>query len=136
MEPVGWRPVPTGVTATLRAISATSVDDAVVVGDDGTVLIWAGEWTRLEDVPTVAYHAVLRAGSVTYVAGDGGTLISFESATVTPAAPRRIELGTTCTLRALFTRGTELWVVGSDGGHAGIWRIAAGGAVFHWGQCA
>ena len=36
----------------------------------------------------------------------------------------------------LATDGTDLWVVGSDGGHAGVWRISAGGAIFHWGQCA
>jgi hypothetical protein len=56
----------------------------------------------------------------------------------TAASPvfSRVDLGTTCTLRALFTRDTELWVVGSDGGRAGVWRISSGGAVFHWGQCA
>jgi hypothetical protein len=136
LESAGWRPVATGVTATLRAISATSVDDAVAVGDDGTVLIWGGEWKQLGDVPKVGYHAVLRVGPVTYAAGDGGTLISFQSAPFTRADVSRVDLGTTCTLRALFTRGTELWVVGSDGGRAGVWRISAGRAVFHWGQCA
>ena len=135
LEAAGWRPVASGVTATLRAISATSVNDAVAVGDDGTVLIWGGEWKQLGDVPKVGYHAVVRVGPVTYAAGDGGTLISFQSAPFTRADVSRVDLGTTCTLRALFTRSTELWVVGSDGGRAGVRRISAGGAVFHWGQC-
>jgi heat shock protein HtpX len=134
LEPDGWRPVPSGVTATLRSVSATSIDDAVVAGDDGVVLVWAGRWQQLADVPKVGYHAVLRAGAVTYAAGDSGTLISFSSAPSTGADQRRIDLGTTCTLRGLFSRGAELWVVGSDGGNAGVWRIS-GGTVFHWGQC-
>ena len=88
----------------------------------------------LPDVPKVTYRAVLRAGPVTYAAGDGGTLISFQSAPFTRSDVSRVELGTTCTLRSLFSRGDELWVVGSDGGRAAVWRLAASG-VFHWGEC-
>jgi hypothetical protein len=82
----------------------------------------------------VTYRAVLRAGPVTYAAGDGGTLIRFQSAPFTRADVTPVDLGTTCTLRGLFSRGSEVWVIGSDGGRAGVWRIA-GGTVFHWGQC-
>ena len=134
LEPGGWRPVPTGVTSTLRAIAATSLDDAVAAGDDGVVLVWAGRWERLENIPKVRYQAVLRAGAATYAAGDGGTLISFQSASFTRSAVARIDLGTSCTLRALFGRGDEIWVIGSDGGRSAVWRIT-GGTVFRWGQC-
>jgi hypothetical protein len=134
LEPVGWRPVATGVTATLRAIAARAVDDAVAVGDDGTILIWDGAWKSLEAPAHVGFRAALRVADGTYIAGDQGTLIRLSGGPATPAFDR-IDLGTSCTLRALFSRGTELWVVGSDGGHAGVWRIS-GGAVFHWGQCA
>jgi hypothetical protein len=134
LEPAGWRPVATGVAATLRAISATSVTDAVAVGDDGVVLFWDGGWKPLADVPKVGYHAVLRAGPVTYAAGDGGVLVRFSSTSLARALITPISLGTTCTLRGLFARGDEVWVVGSDGGRAAVWRITQGTA-FRWGEC-
>lgn len=134
LEPAGWRPVETGVTSTLRSLSAISVDDAVAAGDDGVILIWSGRWKPLADAPKVTYRALLRAGPVTYAAGDDGTLIAFQSAPFTRSDLHRVDLGTTCTLRSLFRRGDEVWVVGSDGGHAAVWRIS-GGAVFRWGQC-
>ena len=135
LESAGWRPVATGATATLRAIAARAVDDAVVVGDDGTVLVWDGAWKSVVPPVPVAFRAALRMGDGTFLAGDGGTLLRLSGTAASPVFSR-VDLGATCTLRALFTRGTELWVVGSDGGRAGVWRISAGGAVFHWGQCA
>ncbi|MHB8630434.1 MAG: beta propeller repeat protein [Candidatus Limnocylindria bacterium] len=133
LEPAGWRPVSSGVTATLRAIAARSVDDAVAVGDDGVILVWSGAWTRLEPPVAVAFRAALRLGADTYVAGDRGTLLRVSGGRPAPAVDR-IDLATTCTLRGLFSQGTAVWVVGSDGGHAAVWRIAQG-AVFHWGEC-
>jgi hypothetical protein len=134
LESVGWRPVATGVTVTLRAIAARAVDDAVAVGDDATVLTWDGSWKRLAPPVHVGFRAALRVGDTTYIAGDQGTLLRLSGSPASPAFDQ-VDLGTTCTLRALFSRGTEVWVIGSDGGHAGVWRIS-GGAVFHWGQCA
>ncbi|HEV2249484.1 MAG TPA: hypothetical protein VGT60_03140 [Candidatus Limnocylindria bacterium] len=134
LEPAGWRPVASGVTSTLRSVSATSVDDAIAVGDDGVVLVWSGRWQPLPAAPKVTYRAVLRAGPVTYAAGDGGTLVSFQSPPSARSGPSRVDLGTTCTLRGLFRRGDEIWVIGSDGGRAAVWRLS-GGAVFRWGQC-
>ena len=134
LEPAGWRPVASGVTSTLRSLSATSVDDAVAVGDAGAILVWTGRWTQLSDVPNVTYRAVLRAGAVTYAAGDGGTLVSFPGVPSARSGATRVDLGTTCTLRGLFTRGADLWVVGSDGGRAAVWRVGSTG-VFRWGEC-
>ncbi|MEA2661250.1 MAG: hypothetical protein QOH08_822 [Chloroflexota bacterium] len=133
LEAGGWRPVATGATATLRAVAARAVDDAVVVGDDGTVLVWTGAWTRVDAQLHVALRAALRVGDVTYIAGDQGTLLRLTGAPASPAFAR-IDLGATCTLRGLFSRGSEVWVVGSDGGRAAVWRITQG-AVFHWGEC-
>jgi hypothetical protein len=135
LESAGWRPVATGATATLRAIAARAVDDAVVAGDDATVLVWDGAWKSVVPPVHVGFHAALRTGDGTYLAGDGGTLLRLTGTAASPVFSS-VDLGTTCTLRSLFTRGAELWVVGSDGGRAGVWRISAGGAVFHWGQCA
>jgi len=133
LEPAGWRPVATGVTTTLRAIAARSVDDAVVVGDDGVVLVSNGSWRPVAGVPKVSYRAVLRVGPAIYAAGDHGTLVRL-SGPGTPADVTVVDLGTTCTLRALFSRGDEVWAIGSDGGRAAVWRLS-GGTVFRWGQC-
>jgi hypothetical protein len=133
LEPAGWRPVDSGVRATLRAIAARAVDDAVVVGDDAVVLIWSGAWKRLDAPVPVTFRAALRVGEATFIAGDQGTLLRLSGGAASPSFAR-VDLGTTCTLRDLFSRGDEVWVVGSDGGHAAVWRIA-GGTVFRWGQC-
>jgi hypothetical protein len=133
LELAGWRPVASPVKATLRSIAARAIDDAVVVGDDATILMWDGAWKRIAAPAQVAFHAALRVGDGTYVAGDQGALFRL---TGSPASPTfaRIDLGTTCTLRALFSRGGEIWVVGSDGGQSAVWRISQS-VVFHWGQC-
>jgi hypothetical protein len=133
LEPVGWRLVATRVTATLRAVAARAVDDAVAVGDDGTILVWSNGWQRVEAPARVGFHAALRIGDVTYIAGDQGTLLRLTRATGSPVLTR-VDLGTTCTLRGLFARGSEVWVIGSDAGKAAVWRTGAG-APFRWGEC-
>ena len=133
LEPAGWRPVATGVSSTLRAIAARSVDDALAVGDDGVLLVWSDGWKPVAGAPKVSYRAALRLGAVAYAAGDRGTLVRLSDPNGHPAVAV-VDLGTTCTLRALFARGEELWVIGSDGGRAGVWRLS-GGTIFRWGQC-
>lgn len=135
LEPAGWRPVATGVTTTLRAVAGRAVDDVVAVGDGGVILVWAGRWTRADaDAPVhVSYRAALRVGDVTYIAGDGGTLVRFTGGATSPSFAL-VPLGTTCTLRGLFARGDGVWVVGSDGGHAAVWRVGAAGLAT-WGAC-
>jgi len=133
LEDAGWRPVPSGMTSTLRAIAARSVDDVVVAGDDGTVLFWRGGWTPVA-APKVTFRAALRVGDQTYVAGDGGTLLRFTTVGLAAPVPVSVPLGTTCTLRALFARGSEVWVIGSEGGRAAVWRLGTAGS-FHWGEC-
>ena len=133
LEPAGWRPVATGTTATLRAIAAPAVDDAVVAGDDGTILVWRGGWTPIA-APRVTYRAAVRVGDQTYVAGDGGVLLRFTTAGPAAPAPVRVALGTSCTLRGLFARGADVWVLGSDAGRAEVWRVGPNDT-FHWGEC-
>ena len=134
LEPSGWRPVPSGVTATLRAVAARAVDDAVVVGDAGTVLFWRDGWKRVPAPADLTFRAALVIGAVTYVAGDRGQLFRVTSGGPDARGLEAIPLDTTCTLRGLFSRGTELWVIGSDGGQAAVWRIGPTGT-FRWGQC-
>jgi len=133
LEPAGWRPVATGVTGTLRAIAARAVDDAVVVGDDAVILMWSDGWKRIGSPVQTNFRAALRVDDGTYLAGDQGTLLRLSGG---PASPvfSQFDLGTTCTLRAIFGRGTEIWVIGSDGGRAAVWRLGPSGT-FHWGQC-
>jgi hypothetical protein len=133
LEPAGWRPVATRVTATLRAVAARAVDDAVAVGDDGTILVWSNGRQRVEPPAKVGFHAALRIGDVTYITGDQGTLLRLTLATGSPVLTR-VDLGTRCTLRGLFARGSEVWVIGSDAGKAAVWRIGAG-MPFRWGEC-
>jgi hypothetical protein len=114
-------------------VAAPAVDDAVAAGDDGTILVWRGRWMPIP-APKVTYRAALRVGDVTYVAGDGGTLLRFTTAGPAAPAPVAVSLGTTCTLRGLFARGSEVWVIGSDGGRAAVWRLGPNGT-FHWGEC-
>jgi len=97
------------------------------------ILFWRGAWTPIP-APKVTYRAAVRAGDVTYVAGDGGTLLRFTTTGLSAPVPVVVPLGTTCTLRGLFTRGSEVWVVGSDGGRAAVWRLGTGGT-FRWGEC-
>jgi len=131
LEPRGWLAVPSGVTTTLRAVSGTSADNVVAVGDAGTVLIWQGRWKKLEVGTSADLRSVARARSVTWVGGDGGTVLRITNAT--PEAST-FDLRTTCTIRGVFLRGDEVWFVGSDGASAGVWRLA-GERVDRWGLC-
>lgn len=138
LEADGWRPVPTGVTSDLRAIAARSVDDVIAAGDDGVVLAWAGRWKRVEaGLPAgVQWRAALRIADLTYLAGDRGTLVRLRGASSGDLAIEPVALGADgCTLRALFTRANdEVWVIGSDGGRAAVWRLGRDGAQ-RWGDC-
>lgn len=131
LEEAGWRPIPSGVTATLRGVAGTAADSVIAVGDAGTVLVWQGVWMKLQVGTTANLRGVARAAGVSYVVGDGGTVLR-----VTSTAPEaaRLELGTGCAIRSVFLRGPEVWFVGSDGPVAGVWRLA-GDRLDRWGTC-
>ncbi len=129
LEPAGWRPIATGVPGTLRALAAASVNDVVAAGDDGTLVRFDGRWRPLASGVTTTLRGAVRLGSVTWVVGDRGVVLTVEATTVT-----RVDLGTTCTLRRVFAREDEIWIVGSDGLRGAVWRRAAG-AVQRWGDC-
>ena len=129
LDSAGWRPFPTGTSETLRTIAGGSPTDAVAAGDRGVLLRFDGHWVALASGVDSELRASARAGSVTYVVGDNGVAIAVDGAKVT-----RVDLGTTCTLRGVFTRANEVWFVGSEGTHAGVWR-QSGGAIAKWGTC-
>lgn len=130
LESVGWKQFETGTTASLRTIAAASPTEAIAAGDDGVILRFDGRWRPLESGVKHELRASARAGAITYVVGDGGTALVVEGNTVRPVA----NLTTTCALRSVFVRGSEVWFVGSEGTAAGVWRQTPE-RIDHWGTC-
>ena len=129
LEPAGWRPFETNTTATLRTIAAASPTDAIAAGDGGVLLRFDGHWLPVESGVKRDLRAAARSGAVTYVVGDGGTALAVEGGAVRP-----IDLGTTCALRGVFAHRDEVWFIGSEGTHAGVWRMR-GDQIVRWGTC-
>lgn len=133
----GWERVPTGTDATLRAVAIPAQGTAIAAGDGGTLLRWdGGAWSALESGTTSDLRAAAAVGEGVWVVGDRGTLLAVVGTDV-----RRVDLATSCTLRAVFLQGagrppTSVWVVGSDGLRGGAWRLPVeGGGMERWGSC-
>jgi hypothetical protein len=129
LEAAGWRPFDTGTTAALRTVAGASPTDAIAGGDDGVLLRFDGRWRPLESGVKTALRASARAGGATYVTGDGGVVLQ-----VTGGDVARVDLGTSCAVTGVFSRGAEVWFVGSEGLHAGVWR-RTGDKIDRWGTC-
>jgi hypothetical protein len=127
---VGWKPYETGTTVSLRTIAATTPTEAIAAGDEGVILRFDGNWRPLESGVKNELRASARVGPITYVVGDRGTALAVEGNTVRPVA----NITTTCALRGVFSRGNEVWFVGSEGTLAGVWR-QSGDRIDHWGTC-
>ena len=130
LESAGWKQFETGTTSALRTIAAASPAEAIAAGDDGVLLRFDGSWRPLDSGVTHELRASARVGPITYVVGDAGTALAVEGNTVRPIAA----IATTCALRSVFAHGTEVWFVGSEGTHAGVWR-QTGGRTDRWGTC-
>lgn len=129
LEEAGWRPIPSGTAVTLRAVAGTRVDDLVAVGDDGVVLRYHGAWDPRAAHPGVALRAAAVSGTTTWIVGDHGTVLRLEGDVETS-----VDLATACTLRSVFAQGGMVWIVGSDGTRAAVWRIGDG-TQRQWGTC-
>lgn len=129
LEDAGWRSIPSGTTARLRAVAGDGIDDVVAVGDDGVLLRYRGSWEPLDRRPGVALRAATVIGASTWIVGDRGTVVRLDGDVQTS-----VDLTTACTLRAVFAQSGMIWIVGSDGTRGAVWRIAAGGAQ-RWGAC-
>lgn len=132
LEAAGWRSFPSGTAATLRAIAGPAADDVIAVGDDGTVLRFRDGWKPIPpDLRSsgIAFRAAVLLGASIWIVGDHGSVVRLDGDVRTA-----IDLGTTCTLRSVFAQRGTVWIVGSDGTRAAVWRIADG-AVRHWGAC-
>ena len=130
LEQAGWRPFDTGTTSSLRTVAAASPTEAVTAGDDGVILRFDGKWHPIESGVQHELRASARVGALTYVVGDGGTALVVEGNAVRPVA----NLNTTCSLRSVFTHGSEVWFVGYEGTLAGVWR-KSGDRIDSWGTC-
>jgi hypothetical protein len=139
LEVAGWRPVPTGVTVALRAVTGTGPQSALAAGDGGTLLGFDGTWRPIESGVTTNLRAIARLGSVTWIVGDGGTVLTLGVASASPApspAPlTKIDLATTCDLRSVFVNGQDVWIIGATGVRGGVWRMRDGKVGEKWGDC-
>ncbi len=130
LESAGWKQFETGTTSSLRTIAAASPTEAIAAGDDGVLLRFDGSWHPLESGTQHELRASARVGAITYVVGDAGTALAVEGNTVRPITG----ITTTCALRGVFAYANEVWFVGSEGTHAGVWR-QSGDRTDHWGTC-
>lgn len=129
LEPAGWREVPTGVDVSLLSVAARSATDVIAVGEDGTIVRFDGKgWSTVTSDVETDLRDVLLSSDV-WIVGDGGVVLTGEPL-------RRLDLGTTCDLRAVFARGDDVWIVGSSGSRGGVWRLRGGTVAQRWGECA
>ena len=140
LEVAGWRPIPTGATVTLRALNASSPQNAVAAGDGGTLLVFDGTWKPIETGVTTNLRSIARLGSVEWIVGDAGTVLTLDAAggdhTVPSTKPaQKFDLATTCDLNSVFTTAQDVWVIGSTNSRSGVWRIRGDKVVEKWGGC-
>lgn len=129
LEPAGWREVATGVDAALFSVAARSATDVVAVGERGTIVRFDGKsWSAVRSGVETVLRDVLAASDL-WIVGDAGVVLTGDPL-------RRVDLGTTCDLRAVFARGDEVWIVGSSGSRGGVWRVRGGAVAQQWGECA
>jgi len=131
LETAGWRPVATNVDVPLRAVAGPDVSSVVAVGDRGTIASFAGgRWSTVESGVDENLRSIARARSFAWVVGDKGVVLAVDAARV-----RRFDLHTACNLTRVFSRGDDVWIVGSDDRGSGVWRLRADAVAQHWGAC-
>lgn len=101
--------VPTGTEETLRGVAWISPDEAIAVGDGGTLIRLGATPSALEGIEVTLRDAEAQAEGVAIAVGDEGTLLRV-SDTVLP-----LESGTSAHLLGAFTRGDQVFVVGDRG---------------------
>ncbi len=79
-----WSSVPSGVTTTLRAVTAPRDNTSLILaaGDNGLLLAWTGSaWARFNPAPPVFQINAVGANkfaSSLYIAGSGGTYLQWD----------------------------------------------------------
>jgi hypothetical protein len=116
----GWSAIASGQTRTLHAVA---------VGDGGAVVRYDSGWHPVASGVDVDLRDVIVQPAL-WIAGNRGTLL-----TGTLDALRRVDLGTTCDLVAVFPSGDDIFVVGAEGPAGAVWRLRNGAIASHWGGC-
>jgi hypothetical protein len=128
----GWNPVGSGQTNTLRAVAATTPVNAIAVGDAGTIVTYASGWQVAKSGVDVTLRDVIVDPGV-WIVGDRGTVLTTSGVPATPF--KRVDIGTTCDLIAVFGRAGDVWVVGRGELGGGVWRLRNGAVAEHFGGC-
>jgi hypothetical protein len=129
LETAGWRAVATGTTQTLRGLAATGPTNVVAVGDAGTVAHFDDHWSLIPSGADVALRDVIVAPDL-WIVGDAGTVLTSDGGGL-----RRVDVGTKCDLKAVFSRAGEIWMIGSVGANGGVLRLRSGAVAERWGAC-
>ncbi len=94
-----------------------------VVSDGGGMGRFVDGRRSLVDATLRSLVAVACAATEAIAVGPAGRVVTAD-----------IDLGTACTVRSVFVRGTEVWFVASDGTRAAVWRQDQSG-LRRWGGC-
>jgi hypothetical protein len=129
LEAAGWRSIATGTTQRLRGLAAVGPANVVAVGDAGTVAHFDDHWTLIPSGVDVTLRDVIVAPDL-WIVGDAGTVLTSDGGGL-----RRVDVGTTCDLKAVFARAGEIWIIGTAGGNGGALRLRAGAVAGRWGAC-
>jgi hypothetical protein len=107
-----WTKMTAPSTVTLRAV-AQQLDEAVAVGDDGTILELEGDaWKTVPSGTRRALRAVVYTSYGAVAVGDHGTIVRRAA----PHEPWKVEAcGTTNDLFGACAGLRDLWIVGSAG---------------------
>ena len=129
----GLTPVGSGQLNALRAVAGLTATGVIAVGDKGTIVTYNAGWHTLASGVDVTLRDIT-VGAGLWIAGDAGTLLTTGSEVGTF---RKVDLKTTCDLLAVFTQGSDVWVVGRPviGGGGGVWRLRNGAVNLHFGGC-
>ncbi|HKW77477.1 MAG TPA: hypothetical protein VJQ09_00175 [Candidatus Limnocylindria bacterium] len=126
----GWNPIGSGQTKTLRAVAGTTPSNSVAVGDGGVIVRYDSGWKSVKSDVEVTLRDVI-VDPALWIVGDKGTVLTGSLTSL-----RKVDLGTSCDLLSVFTRGNEVWVVGRAPIGGGVWQLRADGTVAQkWGGC-
>jgi hypothetical protein len=129
----GWSPIGSGQGKPLRAIAATTPANAVAVGDAGTVVSYVNGWLPAKSGVTVNLRDVIVSPGL-WIVGDAGTVLTTGSTADAPF--RKVDIGTTCDLVAVFARTGDVWIVGRNIAGGAVWHLRADGTIAqHFGGC-
>jgi len=121
-DQTGWQAMPSPVTTTLRAVTATREDNAWAVGDGGVILHWDGTTWSQTASPTTADLFAIAFGptNIGWAVGAGGVSLRYAGGAWTA-----VSTPVTVTLRSVWAgAGDTAWAVG-DGGTILSWTGTA-----------